>query len=464
MRQRIDKSIARTRPSRARSFRHLGAAALTVLMGGLTGTASAIGLVQTDSYTLDFNLEVGAGLFHSGVDYSGQDRGNVDWQEGYFKGGLTGNYLFPNQRGSFYGGLSAIGSGTWGDGDAGGFTTGDERKFDLEDAFLGWKSGKLVGGVDDAIDFSGGRQKYVLGDGFLINGDSLNLGDGLGSRFNRGGAYWLAPRKAFKKTAIARIQTGTPLHADLFYLGSGNPGQGYTELAGVNFEYVDETYGALGASYFKVTDVNTELLDGYFALRDNLQTYNIRGQGSAGLENTVFSFGYAHQRGNEDIKVDADAWYLEGAYTFAQWAWSPSFTYRYSSFSGDDPSTSKSEAFDPLFYGFNSYGTWYQGEVAANYAGPFNSNVKVHHVALKAQPLEQLGLGALYFKYISDEPAPGVDSDFAQEVDLYAEWIVNEHLYVSPLLGIYIPGDGAEALYGNDDTNYYFQLVAVLTY
>ncbi|MEZ5583921.1 MAG: alginate export family protein [Candidatus Competibacteraceae bacterium] len=313
--------------------------------------------------------------------------------------------------------------------------------------------------------FPQARQGFILGDGFLINNDSLNFGDGLGERFDRGGAYWLAARKSFKKTFIGRFQTGTPVRGDLFYLGSGNPAQGFTELAGINLEYVDETYGTLGATYFRIVDVNKKLLGGFFALREDLDTFSIRGQGNAGVENLFLSFEYAHQTGNAAIEVDAYAWYVEAGYTFAGIPWTPSLNYRYSAFTGDDPKTAKSEGFDPLFFGFNrGYGTWFQGEVAANYTGPFNSNTKVHHVALKAQPLENLGLGALYFNFTTDETQPGEDDDFAQEIDLYAEWIVNDHLYVSPLYGIFIPGDGAEAAFGNDNTNHYFQIIAVITY
>ena len=39
------------------------------------------------------------------------------------------------------------------------------------------------------------------------------------------------------------------------------------------------------------------------------------------------------------------------------------------------------------------------GEVAGNYAGPFNSNTGVHHVGLKATPREDITVGALFFDF-----------------------------------------------------------------
>lgn len=37
--------------------------------------------------------------------------------------------------------------------------------------------------------------------------------------------------------------------------------------------------------------------------------------------------------------------------------------------------------------------------MAANYAGPFNKNSQVHHVALKGKPRDNLTVGALYFDF-----------------------------------------------------------------
>lgn len=435
-------------------------AAIALWVTALT-PAQALNLIEKDGYNLDFTFEAGVGFFHSGVDYSGKRRGAVDWEEGYLKGIFKGSYLFSEGGPSLYGALGATLTGTLGEGDAAGLTTGNERKLDWEDYYLGWKSGNLLG-VPDAVDISLGRQTFVVGDGFLINSDSTSFGKGLGRRFDRGGAYWLAPRKSFEKTAIGRFQTGTPLRGDLFYLGSGNPAQGDTELAGVNLEYKDEKVGTLGAAYLRIVDVEEDLRP----LREDLNTYSIRGQGSAGIENLFLSAEYAYQDSDEEIEVDAYAWYVEAGYTLANLPWSPYLGYRFSHFSGDDPdSLNKNEAFDPLFFGFSrGYGTWFQGEVAANYAGPFSSNTDVHFVALRAQPLETLTLGALYFKFITDEPPPGVSDEFAQEIDLYVEWKATENVFISPLYGIYIPDDGAEATHNTKTVDHYFQITTVVNF
>lgn len=40
-----------------------------------------------------------------------------------------------------------------------------------------------------------------------------------------------------------------------------------------------------------------------------------------------------------------------------------------------------------------------QGEVAGNYAGPFNTNAVIQHVALKVKPAQAVTLGALFFDF-----------------------------------------------------------------
>ncbi|HSC84671.1 MAG TPA: hypothetical protein VLC30_13735, partial [Pseudomonas sp.] len=126
--------------------------------------------------------------------------------------------------------------------------------------------------------------------------------------------------------------------------------------------------------------------------------------------------------------------------------------YRYSRFS---------ENYDTLFYGFSrGYGTWFQGEVAGNYAGPFNSNARIQKVGLTLTPLENLNIGALFFDFDTIDHSLG-NAD-GNEIDLYAEWGVTENLMVMPLIGLYQPDKSAEQggfQIGNDDKNLYSQVV-----
>jgi hypothetical protein len=118
-----------------------------------------------------------------------------------------------------------------------------------------------------------------------------------------------------------------------------------------------------------------------------------------------------------------------GNWTFSGLPWSPTATYRYSRFS---------EHFDPLFYGLSrGYGTWFQGEVAANYAGPFNSS---QSIMWRSRPSPvSLTVGALYFGF---DPLSTDKGNLGGR--LYLEWMVNEHWLISPLVGFYKPERNAD--------------------
>jgi hypothetical protein len=427
----------------------LGAAVAAVM----AFPAHAYNLHTSDAGEVNLDIEAILGTFSSQESYditgaAVNDEGDSNWQEAYIKYGLSATRNL-NQGATLYGALNLLSSGTFGDGDAGGFTSGDERKTKLEDAYLGWRSGNTISSLgENGLEFSFGRQNLSFGDGFLINGDALNFGDALGKELNRGGAYWLAARKAFDKTAVLKIANGQGLRSDIFWISSDNKAQSETELAGINVEYSIEK-GTFGAMYLKGLDVNEAFGNTH---RDGQDTFSLRFQGNAGVENLFLSSEFVTQKQGDDTRKDANAWYVEAGWTFAQLPWSPSVNYRYSTFE---------EGFDPLFFGFNrGYGTWFQGEVASNYAGPFNSETDVHHLALKASPSETLSFGALFFDFGDTAGNGSLDG---QEVDLYAEWVVNEHLIVSPLLGFYMP-DNAGVQIGNSDTNTYFQMIAIVPF
>src|SRR5690606_3477769 len=115
----------------------------------------------------------------------------------------------------------------------------------------------------------------------------------------------------------------------------------------------------------------------------------------------------------------------------------------------------------PLFYGLSrGYGTWFQGEVAGNYAGPFNSNSQVHHVGLKVTPRDNVTLGALYFDFDTLETDRG--NLGGRELDLYLEWMVNDHLLNRPVVGFYKTERSADrggVQLGGRDTGTYLQLL-----
>lgn len=410
-------------------------------------------LYNQDGTVLNANLEALFGIFHSDESFNqagNRKPGSSNWREGYVKYGLSASQTLADS-GSLYGAFSLLSSATWGDGDAAGLTLGDERRTAIEDAYLGWRSGTLFPLLgEDGIDISGGRQVVTLGDGFLIQGDPVNLGKvDLGANFNRGGAYYLAARKAFDRTAVLRLGGSQGWRGDLMWLKSDNHYQADSAMAVANLEHVGDA-GTLGLSWIHGLDVDRRYAQ-IMGLehRDGMDTVSLRGRGNLGVQDLEVAGEYVtqDQRGTRE-----NAWYLEGSWTFSQLPWTPTATYRYSRFSKD---------FDPLFYGLSrGYGTWFQGEVAANYAGPFNTNTQVQHVGLKAKPRDNLTLGALYFDFDTLDTDQG--NVGGRELDLYVEWMVNDHLLISPVLGFYKPERSADSggmQLGSRDTGTYLQLV-----
>ncbi|MCV4283343.1 alginate export family protein [Pseudomonas capsici] len=419
-----------------------------------TLTLSAISQVQAYELYADESRHLNAdvlavfGQFNSRKNYDGTPGGST-WREGFIKYGLSGDQALAG-NGTAYGAFGLVSSATWGDGDPAGNTIGRERTTKIEDAYLGWRSGDLFAALGkDGVDISGGRQVVRLGRGFLINDDGPNLGKGpADGNLNRGGAYYLAARHAFDQTAVVRLGGQDGLHGSLLWLQSDNRAQAETELAAGTLDYTARA-GTLGLTWVHGIDVNDQWANDIQRQRKGMDVYSVRGEGDAGIENASLAFEYAWQ--DKDAGPQK-AWYAEAGYTFADIAWQPKLTYRY---------TRYSQKWDSLFTGLSTgYGTWFQGEVAGNYAGPFNTNTGIHHIGLKATPLENLTVGALYFDYNTLRKDNALNLD-ARELDLYAEWAVSQHLIVTPLIGLYKPQkdstSGGNQVTGNG-TNVYSQL------
>ncbi|WP_434697707.1 hypothetical protein J3P89_12380 [Pseudomonas sp. Z1-14] len=414
--------------------------------------AAAQPLYKDEATEVDARLLALAGAFHSRENYSqsGTRReGASRWQEAVLQYGFDLRHSL-DAGSQLYGSLNWVSSATFGDGDPAGWSSGDERTTKIEDAFVGWRSGTRFDVMgENGVDISFGRQNIVIGDGFLVSGDALNLGkEFVDGKANRGGGYYLTGRKAFDRTAVLRLGGQQGWRGDLMWLKSDNPAQARPELALGTLEHVSEQ-GTLGLTYLKVTDTDQAMADLLFPERKGMQLYSVRGQGNAGVSGLFLAGEYAWEQKDN---ARENAWYLEAGWTFDDVPGTPSINYRYSRFS---------EGYDPLFYGNGrALGTWFQGEVAANYAGPFNSNATVQHVGLKLAPAEDLKLGILLYTFRTlDASRNQLDAD---EADLYAEWSIDPHWTLMPLVGLYKPKQSAAnggTQVGNSATNLYGQVL-----
>src|SRR5262245_33928770 len=118
-----------------------------------------------------------------------------NWQEAAVKAGIEGVYQRADTS-EIYGKVSAVGVSTFNAPPP--LVGGEASSFDIEDLYIGWRSGKSNDLGENALDFTVGRTQYKLGQGML-------LWDGASDGSSRGG-YWTNPRKAFEFAAIARFK------------------------------------------------------------------------------------------------------------------------------------------------------------------------------------------------------------------------------------------------------------------
>jgi hypothetical protein len=387
------------------------------------------GLPQALNWT--FNIDAGLGAFgfndslyrDQRADPSGDLSDN--WFEGYVKPALSAE--FPKGNSTFFSKASVIGTRTF---SAPPTLVGDDASsFDVEDLYVGWRSGTALGSTEDMLSLTLGRAPYELGHGLLIS-------DGAGDGGSRGG-FWSGARKAWEEAGIGRLKIG-PNQFDVFYLDRDELPENntHTKLYGANYELAFADRLTFGLSYLRP--------DSDLELRDDMDVYNARLYTTPllALPGLSFEFEYALEDNGDAFK--SDAWYAQAAYKFDSVSWKPQLSYRYAFFEGDDPSTAKNESFDMLFPGFYDWGTWWQGEIAGEYFLA-NSNLKSHQVHLRLTPSEKLSGGVIGYFFELDQPttfAPGVTSkDIGYETDLYVDWALNDNFSASFVLAYADPDD-----------------------
>ncbi|GAA5189217.1 hypothetical protein [Ferrimonas gelatinilytica] len=406
-------------------------------------------------------LKAITGYFGQNNSWYGRSEENLGgrssgWWEWVVHPGLETKFVF-NGGSEFYGRLSGVGATSSGL-DAGGSNldsdnTGSDMR--VEDAYIGWRSGSLFADIDENfLDISVGRQSYAAGTGFLFYSQSSNGGDR--------GAYWIGERHAADFSALVRFTVGG-FQGDLIYFEADDSSDARNEVSGITLDYNFKRGGSIGGGYYNLSADD--------ALRDGMDVYDIRFvfkpfEAFSDVEymNSFTIEGEYVYEENSNL-LEANGWYLSAGYSWDNAAWTPSLSYRYAAFEGDDPNTEIVEDFDPLYYGFNDWGTWYQGEILGEYVLA-NSNLNSHMVRLNLAPTDTLMLNLLYFNFMVDEPQSfGVTNDnFADEFNLAIDWLTNDNLSFSAVFAYTNPNEGAKQYTGGDDGWFYTMLYAQFEY
>jgi hypothetical protein len=413
------------------------------------------GLPSGVDWTFNFDAAFGAFGFGNSL-YTNpkpdEPSGNLgdNWFEGSIKPALSGEYTTSSSS-QIYGKVSAVGERTYGASPS--LVGGDAGSFGVEDAYIGWRSGKSLENLgENALDFTVGRTQYKLGHGML-------LWDGAAEGGSRGG-YWSNVRKAFEFAAIGRLHTGNN-RLEVFYLDKDElpESDSKTKITGVNYEYAIGEGTTLGGTYMHLTADPSMRPE-----RDGLNVYNLRAFTTPFPNLKALTIDAEYAKEDNGDALDSDAWNVQVAWQFES-SWKPKLSYRYAFFEGDDPTTSKNEAFDGLLTGFYDWGTWWQGEIGGEYFVS-NSNLITNEVRLHTTPTESIGTGLMFFDFKLDNPASAgvTSSSVAKELDWYMDWTVNPHLIVSFVAAVADPGKAVEQSSGRTDTFIYGMIYAAYSF
>jgi hypothetical protein len=367
-------------------------------------------------------------------------RGFTGWLETYVNAGLSG--ITPVTDNLYvYGAASVMATAS-----AGRELFTDERRnyLAVEDAYAGFIVGKTTTiGNRYGLNMSAGRQRFQLANGFLIANTAGNGGER--------GALQANARWAADMTVQAQLFWNDNKLEAFFVDPDELPVvDSRTQIAGVNLELKPVPGLMMGGSWLTVPRSTA----GYFSptgkagSREGLELWDIRftwAPAAPGKSGPFFGGEFAQQT-NRNFSMRARAAYGEAGWSFPQSVWSPSISYRLAFFSGDDPTTSRYERWDPLLSGGNGE-QWVQG--VNMFKVLQDSNSVAHRFQARIRPAKKVELVSQFWVFSADSLSniggnPALQTlttkDYGQEVNLTAKWFASRRVYVHGQIGYTMAG------------------------
>ena len=287
-----------------------------------------------------------------------------------------------------------------------------------------------------------GRQTFTLNDGFLVNmvRGSVNAGD-------RGASY-LGPRLTNEFSVLADARFGA-WGFNVFYIDPSELDGRDTETTflGANLKYRFTDNLSLDGTLITIPTSDTVIpsADGQAFNREGLKTAagHVLWK-NLGIDGLFVESEFGHQW-HPDQDVSAWAGYGSVGYIAREVNWTPSISYRYAAFSGDDPDTETFERWDALLS--TGLGIWLQGVSFGKIIS--NSNLESHRVQLNVVPAEALNVTFDYYKLSIPETGdtganrirgPFESHDLGQEFSLSGRWAISRNLYLQGIASYAIPG------------------------
>lgn len=116
---------------------------------------------------------------------------------------------------------------------------------------------------------------------------------------------------------------------------------------------------------------------------------------------------------------------------------------------GDDPDTSRNEAFDPMFYGFQDWGKWYIGSINSYNLFNYNQITWLGEVGIYPSAATRIR-GQYFYTALDRELAAGAGRAWSHEVNAIFDWYPDEHFFCGAEFGWAHPLRAARAFAGDD--------------
>ncbi|MGL5318604.1 MAG: alginate export family protein [Bacteroidales bacterium] len=378
--------------------------------------------------------------------------GMTAWLEGFGSAGVYTDFnLIPKINLHVYGGASYIASFSAGNEL---FTTKARIYGDIEDAFVGFVGGGKLKNDDKYLyNVTYGRKSFSIGDGFLLINTSMNG--------NNRAALQLNPRWSSKELFTATVQWNR-LMLQAFRVRANELDilNSKTTLQGLNTQFVDKEYGTAGFTFIGSPKSHFSYYspDGSVNKREGLQVYNLRYFRTPTDKLGLLVKGEVAYERNKNFDMKAWAYYVEAGWQFRQTFGSPNISYRFASFSGDDPDTKTYERWDALYTGGNGE-QWVQG---SNMYKVFqNSNELSHRIQAIFSPAKKIQLVGQFWVFMADElnniggnPALSVltSKSLGTEYNLTLKYFMSRHWYFHFNTAYTVAGKGIrESVPGSKD-------------
>jgi hypothetical protein len=383
-------------------------------------------------------------LFNANNPLAGELPGDSSvWLEGFAELGIGGITQLGSSDIYAFGAVSVLGSFSRGQD----IFTDEGREFiDFERGYAGLLYANRDTG--DSAKLTLGRQTWSLNDGFLISmiAGSSNAGE-------RGGTY-LGPRNATDFSAVFNGEFGKA-RVSLFYIDPNELEdlESDTTFAGANLGYQFTDSLSFDASVIVIPTSKSSYRTpgGETLAREGTLTYGVRGLYRPKAPDHLWIEAEGYLQTNNDYDMSAHAAYGTVGYILGSSDWSPSLSYRYATFSGDDPETDEFERFDSLMS--TGLGIWLQG---ISFGKVYrNGNLNTHRVQGNISPKRGMNVTLTYHKLRADElnnlggnPALSqlTSRDIGDEITGTLRWAINRELFLQVVASRAFPGDALEQI------------------